>query len=1480
MGTPKDKTLCYNRMVYKNRILISAEESGTGRGLSAVRRAIHPSPREKAEEENRMKKRLLAMFVSLCMAASMLPVQAFAEDEPVCSCTERCTSDAVNTDCPVCGVEGADLSACLGVDPPPEGEGESPGEDDSPQDPGAGDSNVGITITGQPEDCTAIEGKYAIFSVEATSSEGGSLWYYWYQSTDGGQTWQFLEGESYSDSRCWIMNVTPEMSGYQYRCTVKMPSNSDQKVSKAATLTVIEKTRIVQQPAACAVTEGESAAFQVAATGEGLSYQWQQSTDGQSWSDVEGATTDRYTIPVTTPEMNGTQYRCVVTGRGGTVESEPATLTVYQNTVITGQPEDLAVTEEKPATFQVEAAGEELSYQWQQSNGGSWSDVADATAASYTIPAATLDLDNTQYRCVVTGRGGTVESEPATLTVHEKTRITLQPDDLTVIEGGSATFRVEATGEELSYQWQQSPGGIYWTDIDGATSDSYTIPVVTLYVDNMQYRCVVTGLGGTVESESAILDVDVKLYVTDPQDVTVLEGVQAAFKASSDMDASYQWQQSRDGQNWTNIDGATFYIYYVNIPTPEMNGMQYRCVVSKDGYTKVSKAATLTVRQRTTIIDTSDDPGVTEGEPAVFWVEAVGENLTYQWQQSTDGENWYDVTGATGESYTILATTLDMDGMLYRCVVTGADVADTWPISLMVYKKTQITLQPDDLTVRVGEMADFQVSATGTNLTYQWQQSTDGQNWSDLMDAVTDSYTIPATTPEMNGTQYRCVVTGLGGKAESEPATLTVYQDTAITGQPKDLTVTEEASAAFQVSATGTNLTYQWQKNNGGSWSDVADATGASYTIQSAALDLNGAQYRCVVTGLGGTVESEPATLTVHEKTRITLQPGDLTVMEGQSAAFQVSATGTQLTYQWQQSTDGQSWSDVEGATTDSYTIPATTPEMNGTQYRCVVTGLGGKAESKPVTLTVNRKTVITGHPKDLAVTEEEPAAFQVSATGTNLTYQWQQNNGENWTDVADATADSYTIPATTPEMNGTRYRCVVTGLGGTVESEPATLTVYEKTRITLQPGDLTVMEGQSAAFQVSATGEEISYQWQQSADGRNWSDVVDAVAASYTIPATTPEMNGTQYRCVVTGLGGTVESEAAALMVRERPELTLSVMARDGSVDLSWEKPEGPELTGYALYVTAGSFDGSETPILIQDPEVTSYTVETLPDGTPLENSKAYAFYLVALYSFDQGDVEIPSDPVSATPNTLYLLTVEGGGDGATVSGKYAADNTITIRAGTKADSVFLGWTSDDEVAFADADSPVTTLRMPAADITITANWHTHSWSADWSSDDTHHWRNCSGCAEKGAWTEHSFVWVTDQAATATQAGFRHEECTVCGYARAKVEIPPTGTQDESGQGGSPDSSEQSTSQPSQSGSSATSDASGNGQSTQDSSAASSAAQSAGQSGSGQPSGATLPATGDDSPLELWAALLLCSGAGLCAAAVCRKKRQKHTTK
>ena len=59
--------------------------------------------------------------------------------------------------------------------------------------------------------------------------------------------------------------------------------------------------------------------------------------------------------------------------------------------------------------------------------------------------------------------------------------------------------------------------------------------------------------------------------------------------------------------------------------------------------------------------------------------------------------------------------------------------------------------------------------------------------------------------------------------------------------------------------------------------------------------------------------------------------------------------------------------------------------------------------------------------------------------------------------------------------------------------------------------------------------------------------------------------------------------------------------------------------------------------------------------------------------------------------------------------------------------------------------------------------------------SDETSHWNTC-GCGEKLNKAAHTFEWVIDKKATATAAGSKHEECTVCGYAKAAVEIPATG--------------------------------------------------------------------------------------------------------
>ncbi len=69
----------------------------------------------------------------------------------------------------------------------------------------------------------------------------------------------------------------------------------------------------------------------------------------------------------------------------------------------------------------------------------------------------------------------------------------------------------------------------------------------------------------------------------------------------------------------------------------------------------------------------------------------------------------------------------------------------------------------------------------------------------------------------------------------------------------------------------------------------------------------------------------------------------------------------------------------------------------------------------------------------------------------------------------------------------------------------------------------------------------------------------------------------------------------------------------------------------------------------------------------------------------------------------------------------------------------------------------------------------HTHSYGSDWKNDATNHWHECS-CGDKADKAAHDFKWVVDKEATATQKGSKHEECKVCGYKKAAVEIPATG--------------------------------------------------------------------------------------------------------
>ena len=84
-------------------------------------------------------------------------------------------------------------------------------------------------------------------------------------------------------------------------------------------------------------------------------------------------------------------------------------------------------------------------------------------------------------------------------------------------------------------------------------------------------------------------------------------------------------------------------------------------------------------------------------------------------------------------------------------------------------------------------------------------------------------------------------------------------------------------------------------------------------------------------------------------------------------------------------------------------------------------------------------------------------------------------------------------------------------------------------------------------------------------------------------------------------------------------------------------------------------------------------------------------------------------------------------------------------------------------------------TNAIAAADVVIAKTAEHTADSTGWHSDADNHWNTCE-CGEKLNLSGHSFTWVIDKEATAEEKGSKHEQCTVCGYAKAAVEIPVGG--------------------------------------------------------------------------------------------------------
>ena len=258
---------------------------------------------------------------------------------------------------------------------------------------------------------------------------------------------------------------------------------------------------------------------------------------------------------------------------------------------------------------------------------------------------------------------------------------------------------------------------------------------------------------------------------------------------------------------------------------------------------------------------------VNSGATASFTATASGSPTpTVQWQVSTNGTTWTNLSGATSGTYSFATTPADT-GKQYRAIFTNAvGSVTTNAVILTVQTVPVVTTQPLSTTVTAGSTATFSAAASGSPTpTVQWQVSLDnGASWNNVTGATTTTYSF-TTIASQNNWQFRAVFTNVTGTATTNAANLSVGTAPVVLTQPSNIAVVSGATASFTAKAGGTPTpSVQWQVsvNNGSTWNNISGATSSTYSFAAATTD-NGKQYRAVFTNSVGSATTTPAVLSV-----------------------------------------------------------------------------------------------------------------------------------------------------------------------------------------------------------------------------------------------------------------------------------------------------------------------------------------------------------------------------------------------------------------------------------------------------------------------------------------------------------------------------------------------------------------------------------------------------------------------------------------
>ena len=486
------------------------------------------------------------------------------------------------------------------------------------------------------------------------------------------------------------------------------------------------------------------------------------------------------------------------------------------------------------------------------------------------------------------------------------------------------------------------------------------------------------------------------------------------------MDSNYQWRKGLvnlvDDLTTVGTNSSTLTIN----PTSNLNAANdYNVVVSGDCLPDaISIDVSLTVNSLPVITTQPINEIVCSGESASF--EVVSTNaVNYQWRKGI--VNIIDDLHITGSNTSILtinpASALDA-GLDYNVVVSGVCLPDviSQNVSLQVDEAPVIITQPISQIICDGNTANFSVVASNA-VSYQWRiGNVDLINGANTSGANTATLTINPVSILDAATDYNVVVTGnCLPDVTSIDVALEVSSLPVIVTEPTDLIVCEGNSATFSVTASGTNLSYQWRigttfLTDGG---NISGSNSSTLTINPVTINDIATNYNVVVTGsCSPIINSTDVSLSVNTIPIITSLSSDQTICSGNSTTLSVIALGRGLTYQWRigttNLTDG---GNISGSNTNILSINPISVADNALDYNVVVTGtctpelisenISVVAILIPVAVASNNSPVCVGNTINFT-----------AQTVANATYEWTNSNGYLSTNQNPEILDASTLDA------------------------------------------------------------------------------------------------------------------------------------------------------------------------------------------------------------------------------------------------------------------------------------------------------------------------------------------------------------------------------------------------------------------------------------------------------------------------------------